>query len=595
MPEQSSLDLGVIGNAAIAALLDGEGGIVWFCVPRLDGDPVFCRLLSGDKPFGEWRIVVPHLVHAEQSYRRNTAILETILTDADGSSVRIVDFAPRFRSQSRVFRPVTLIRVAEPLVGRPRITVRVSPRHGYGAYAATTTRGSNHLRFSLGERALRLTTNMPIAYLESGTPFVLDRPVAFSLGPDEPLSEAPLEMARQFLDQTEAYWIDWTRALSVPLEWQEVVIRAAITLKLCSFEETGGIVAALTTSVPEYGGGGRNWDYRYCWLRDAFFTVRALNRLGATRTMEGYLRYVTNIVGNSADGYLQPLYGLGLESSLAEATAPSLEGYRSLGPVRRGNAAYSQRQNDGYGSLILAIAQSFYDARLPAMGDTALYRRLEPLGQQALRRWSEPDAGLWEYRSRSAVHTHSAMMCWAAADRLARIAARLGLADRFGFWRTAADQMREAILVQAWNPTRGHFVSRFGGEDIDASLLLMPEVGFLAASDARFAATLAVVEKTLRAGHHLYRYRIPDDFGEAASAFSACTFWLIDALARVGRLAEARESFSEMLMHRNRLGLLSEGIRVETGELWGNFPQTYSMVGLINAAIRLSPPWEEAF
>jgi pentatricopeptide repeat protein len=596
----SSLDVGVIGNAAIAALVDRHASLVWMCAQRMDGDPIFCRLLRGacagegdDPEAGAWSIAVEDLQGTEQHYMRNTAIIETLLTDSQGNVLRVRDFAPRFKSAGRIFRPQQIVRIVEPLKGSPRMAMSLRPLHGYGAHVPETTRGSSHIRFLLGDLVMRLTTDAPVDYILDGTPFVVDRPHAFVFGPDERLADAPMTTALSFLDETRNYWIEWTRYLSVPIDWQEVVIRAAITLKLCSNEETGGIVAALTTSLPEYGASGRTWDYRFCWLRDSFFTVKALNWLGATKTMEDYLTYVINIAAGSPDGYLQPLFGLGLERRLDEKKMPSLRGYRDFGPVRSGNAAYTQVQNDGYGSVIMSITQAFFDERLPMVAGEPLFRRLEPLGEQAVRRWDQPDAGIWEFRTRASVHTHSSLMCWAAADRLARIAFKLGIEDRATYWRGHADTIRDGILKRAWNEEQGHFTSSFEGKEIDASLLLLPEFGLIPAKDPRFLATLEAVEGQLRFGMQLYRYRTPDDFGEPETSFTACTFWLIDALARVGRHDEARAIFNDILEHRNHLGLLSEGLRVETGELWGNFPQTYSMVGLINAAMHLSRRWED--
>jgi GH15 family glucan-1,4-alpha-glucosidase len=309
--------------------------------------------------------------------------------------------------------------------------------------------------------------------------------------------------------------------------------------------------------------------------------------------MEDYLGYVSNVAASSPDGYLQPLFGLGLERRLDEAVIGSLPGYRGHGPVRSGNAAYTQVQNDGYGSVILSVIQYFFDERLPTAGDEGLFRRLEPLGEQAVRRWNEPDAGIWEFRTRNGVHTHSAMMCWAACDRLAKIAGKLGLSARAAYWREEAERIRDGALERAWNGELRSFTSTFGGSDLDASLLLMPEIGIVAANDPRFLSTLARCEEHLRFGNHLYRYRAPDDFGEPETAFTACTFWLIDALVRVGRHDDALDVFTDVLGHRNHLGLLSEGMHLDSGELWGNFPQTYSMVGLINAAMSLSRKWTD--
>ncbi|MBL8669130.1 MAG: glycoside hydrolase family 15 protein, partial [Alphaproteobacteria bacterium] len=366
-------------------------------------------------------------------------------------------------------------------------------------------------------------------------------------------------------------------------------------LKLCSFEQTGAIVAALTTSIPEAPGSGRNWDYRFCWLRDAYFVVHALNRLGATRTMEDYLRYITTVMSLQPAADLQPVYGIVPGEPLEERTVATLTGYRGMGPVRIGNQASLQRQNDVYGSVVLAAAQAFFDQRLPVMGDRALFERLETLAQRAEAVAFEPDAGIWEYRGIARIHTHSAAMCWAACDRVAKIARRLGEAAKAERWKESAREIRRVILERAWSQERQSFVSAFEGRDLDASLLLLQEIGLVSAQDPRFLATLDSIGRELRRGPFLLRYAAADDFGLPETSFLVCTFWYIDALAAVGRLDEARALFEQVLTARNHAGLLSEDIDAATGTLWGNLPQTYSMVGLIVSAMRLSKSWEEAF
>jgi GH15 family glucan-1,4-alpha-glucosidase len=425
-------------------------------------------------------------------------------------------------------------------------------------------------------------------------PFLLEKPLDLILGPDEILAGSIDATAREFEERTRDYWTEWSRTLSIPFEWQDAVIRAAIALKLCHFEETGAIVAALTSSIPEAPDTGRNWDYRYCWLRDAYFVIHALNRLGATKTMEGFLSYIENLAA-SADGSLQPVYGIALESDLSERSEPALAGYRGMGPVRVGNQAFLQPQHDVYGSLVLAATHSFFDRRLLHRGGLRLFETLEAFGERAAQLWDQPDAGLWELRTRSRVHTFSAAMCWAACDRLAKIAARLGETARAARWRKEAERIRAGTLERAWCAKRDSFVASFGGDELDASLLLLQEIGFVSADDPRFAGTVAAIEQELRRGPYLLRYAVPDDFGPPRTAFNICTFWYIGALAALGRRDEARELFENMLGRRNALGLLSEDLDPVSGELWGNFPQTYSMVGLINAATRLSRGWEEAF
>jgi pentatricopeptide repeat protein len=592
----STLDLAVIGNCHIAALIDEKARIVWGCFPRLDGDPAFCSLLAGDddERGGFYDVELAGFTHAEQRYLPNSAIVETILHDADGPCVKILDFAPRFEMFRRAFRPMMLIRMLLPLGGGPRLRVRLRPRANYGAAEAAVTYGSNHVRYVLPGVTLRLTTDLSITTVLEERFFILDEPITLILGPDESLADAPSHVGRTFLDQTLAYWETWTRGLSIPFEWQEAVIRAAITLKLCTFEDTGAVVAALTTSIPEAPSSGRNWDYRYCWVRDAYFVVHALNHLGATKTMEQYLHYVINIASEAAEDHLQPLYGISGRQRLTEETVTSLPGYRGMGPVRVGNAAYSQQQNDVYGSIVLASLQFFIDQRLTRRGDLATFHRLEQLGERAARLHDQPDAGLWEYRGRQRVHTFSSVMCWAACDRLARIAHYLGLADRVQYWSGLAERIHRVIEERAWSERLGCFTEAFDREELDASMLLLRPLRFLPPGDPRFESTVRAIEKSLLRGRHVFRYVAADDFGMPETAFNVCNFWYIDALAELGRIDEARSLFEHMLKCRNRHGLLSEDLDPRTQESWGNFPQTYSMVGIIHSASRLSHPWEDA-
>ncbi|MET0742367.1 MAG: glycoside hydrolase family 15 protein [Microvirga sp.] len=601
----SSLDLAVIGNCMIAALVDRRAQIVWSCFPRLDGDPVFSALLdSREEPDdagqrGVFAIDQVGMVTCEQSYIENTAVLVSTMTDSFGNILEITDFIPRFRHFDRTYRPPQLIRRVRALKGRPRIRVRLRPHFEWGSVQPATTRGSNHIRFVGGYTSLRLTTDAPVSYIVEEKPFVVDRPMAFFFGEDEPLRSEAGSTASEFLDRTIDFWRDWVRSLSIPYDWQGPVIRAAITLKLCNFEETGAIVAALTTSVPEAPHTKRNWDYRYCWLRDAYFVIQALNRLGTTKTMEEYLTYIANIVDDvDAMGHqkdMPPLFSITRASNLEEHEAQSLAGYRGMGPVRVGNAAYTQIQNDAYGSIVLASTHAFLDKRMNRTGNDALFEHLEKLGHRAIEVFDQPDAGPWELRTKAAVHTFPSVMCWAACDRLAKIAKAMKRKDRTSFWREQADRMHAVIDTRAYNPETGTFASSYGGRDLDATLLLLAELNFVKPDDPRFIATVEAIGAKLRRGDLLLRYDVEDDFGLMHTAFMICGFWYVDALNAIGRKDEAIEMFERILALRNSFGLFSEDADFTTGELWGNFPQTYSMVGLINSAVRLSRSWEEAF
>jgi GH15 family glucan-1,4-alpha-glucosidase len=568
---------------------------VWGCFPRFDGDPVFCSLLNPVADQGYFAIELADCERTEQQYMENTAIFVTRLYDSSGGAVEITDFAPRFDQFGRTFRPMMIVRRLRRLTGSPRLTLRLRPAFDYGAGTPEVTWGSNHIRYVTSGLVLRLTTDVSLAAILREATFFLEDTATLLLGADETIHEAAGEVGRHFLEATTRYWQEWARNLAIPFEWQEAVIRAAITLKLNAYEDTGAIIAAMTTSIPEAAGSGRNWDYRYCWLRDGYFVVNALNRLGATHMMERHLAYIINIAANSGGGPLQPVYGIDGRADLGEGEKHSLAGYRGMGPVRVGNLAHRQVQHDVYGSAILAATHVFFDQRLTRRGDEALFKKLEPIGQQARLCYDQPDAGLWELRGSARIHTFSAVMCWAACDRLARIARQLGLLERATYWNDQAALMRHTIGSRAWNDRRGCFVATFEGETVDASLLLLVEIGFLDAADPRFAATVGVIEKDLRKGDFIFRYLEKDDFGEPENAFLVCTFWYVNALVALDRRQEARDLFDRLLACRNRHGLLAEHIDPRSGEQWGNFVQTYSMVGLINAAMRLSIRWDQAF
>ncbi|HWD49124.1 MAG TPA: glycoside hydrolase family 15 protein [Rhizomicrobium sp.] len=588
------LDLAVIGNCRTAALLDTKARLLWWCFPRFDGDPVFSRLLAGNEEKGFCDIILDRFAHTKSEYERNTPIVTTILTSEDGSSLRITDYAPRFRNFGRITRAPQLVRIIEPLSGLPRITLRVRPTQNYGETTPRGVLGSNHIRYGLGDHALRMTTDAPLSCIDRESPFLLTHPLHIVFGPDEPFPDELFIACRNMLDRTREYWLEWVRRLSIGYDWQEALIRAAITLKLSNFEETGAIVAAHTTSLPEAPGSGRTWDYRYCWLRDAYFVVKALNRIGATRTMEDFISYTFGIASADTDE-LKPCYSIVPNETLPEWIAPNLTGYQNHGPVRVGNAAVDQVQHDAYGSVILAATPMFFDRRLPRPAGLSEFQLIEKLGTKSAELALEPDAGIWEYRGRKRVHIHSAAVCWAGVSRVGAIAARLGLTERAQHWHHIADMIQHTVLKRCWNEKRNAYTVAEGSDDLDASVLLLPELGLIEGNDPRFISTVDAVMKELIRENHVMRYAGEDDFGRPETAFLVCRFWLIDALWSLGRVSEARDMFKTALDYRNHYGLLSEDVDPRTGTLWGNIPQTYSMAGLITSGMRLSRSWEDRY
>ena len=594
----NNLSLGLIGNSRTNALIDQNASIVWWCYPYFASDPICSSLLSPEpkgREVGFIDVVCDNILMSRQTYERNTAILTTLFEGKDGFKFKVTDFAPRFQQHGRLYAPSTLVRIIERVEGRPRIAIRIRPTFNYASEEPEIRTGAHHISYIGSTQSMRVTTNAAASVILTEQLFYLSESITLIMGPDQTVESAPRELGRTLLEQTRAYWTSWVRNLAIPFEWQSAVIRAAITLRLNTFDDTGAIIAAVTTSIPEAANSGRNWDYRFCWLRDAYFVVSALNSMGATGPMLRYLDYILNILADTRDAPIQPVYGIHREAILEELEAPNLLGYRMMGPVRVGNQAYLQIQNDVFGAAVLACTHAFFDSRLEQAADMHIYRDLERMGELAIRNYDMPDAGIWELRGTRRVHTFSSVMCWAACDRLGTIAKKLGLEDRAAYWIEHARMIHDEICRRAWNSELNSFVSTFGGDRLDASLLLMGELRFMEPDDPRFINTIAAVEKHLRRGDYLLRYDEEDDFGYPETAFIICTFWWILALTYIGEKERARALFENILSKRNHLGLLSEDLDPETGELWGNFPQTYSMVGVVMCAIRLSKPWHDAF
>lgn len=589
-PGTSSLDLALVGNGTIGMLIDAAGTVVWGCVPGFDGDPVFCSLLQGGGGESRFDIELAGMMRSEQEYIRDTPILITRLFDANGGAVEVTDFAPCFERDGDIFCPMMLVRRVSAIRGKPVIRVRVNPTTGYGCNARSHSyrEDTHHITYS-GEPALRLTTDASPHAIIGQAEFPLSGTVSLVLGSDESLRSEVSDMTDDFLEATAAYWRRWSASLKTPRKWRDATVRAAITLKLNVSEQTGAIIAAMTTSIPEAPESGRNWDYRYCWPRDAYFVVRALARLGDLRTTERYLAWLLDRA-DAGDSRLKPMYRIDGGPIPDEHEAECLSGYRGMGPVRIGNAAHEQIQHDIYGEAILAAAPLFTGPKHSRSGNGELFLRLERLGENAARLYDQPDAGLWELRGTTRVHTFSSMLCWAACDRLSAYAAHLDLDDRAQYWGDRARHIREEILRRSWNVRLNSFTASMEGDSLDASLLLMAQLGFVEPDDPRFAGTVAAIERDLRHGDFVYRYVERDDFGRPENAFLVCTFWYIDALGRMGRKDEARSLFENVLAARNPHGLLAEDLDPGTLELWGNFVQTYSMAGVIDCAMDLPEP-----
>lgn len=563
--------------------------MVWCCLPRFDSEPVFSALLD-EEAGGRFQIAPESGERGEQTYLENTNVLETRFETRAGS-FRILDFAPRFSQFDRLFRPTQLFRIVEPLSGTPRIRVTCEPRHGWAKTEPERVAGSNHIRYEGFASHLRLTSDVPVSYL-NGQPFALTTRKHLVMSWGAPVEEALAPLASRFLGETIRYWQAWVKRCNVPPAFQAEVIRSALVLKLHCFEDTGAIVAAMTSSLPEAPGSGRTWDYRYCWLRDAYYSLGAFRLLGQFEEREHFVNYLFDVAGGAPDLRLAPLYRIDGRSDLGESVLDHWPGYEGNRPVRVGNAAAEHIQNDIFGEMVLALAPVYLDERFQAERSSQAFELLKGLARRAIAVAGTPDAGIWEYRTSWTPQTFSTLMCWAGADRMARVA-RLhepGLAAEF---EQAAEGIHEQILREAWSDKLGAFASSHGGHDLDASLLQMATLRLLPRDSPQMHRTIDAIRDGLSHDGWLHRYRADDGFGRPEVAFVICSFWLVEALAKTGRIEEAREVMSRIQDASSPLGLLAEDFDTRERRMWGNFPQAYSHVGLIHAAFAASPSWSE--
>ena len=583
-------DLGIIGNCSYNALLR-DGSVEWLCWPRPDSSFVFGPLLDRERG-GAFAVEGVDTEVVRQEYLENTNVLRTLFR-GPGGEFELLDFAPRFHLYDRFFKPSMLVRILRPLAGEPRARVRCRPTYDYGLQEVGSWRASNHIEYSGFPTPVRLTTNVPLTYVEDERPFLLesDRHLVLTWG--EPLEAGLEETAERFLERTLDYWRRWVKGTRVPRDYQSEVIRSALALKLHQYEDTGALLAATTTSLPEYPGSGRTWDYRFCWLRDAYFTLNALERLGHSEEMERFLEYLRNIAEED-EGVLQPAYRINGDRDAEERVLEHLAGYRGDGPVRVGNQAFEHVQNDVYGEMVLAVSRLFLDTRFVGeIPPRTAVEIVENLLDQIERRAEEPDAGLWEFRGRTRLHSFSVLMHWAGARRAVEVAEALDAVELAARARDVEQRAAEILETRCWNDEIGAITQVAGEPQLDAALLLAVHLGYFPPDDPRAISHVDAIRKALAVdGGLLRRYSVEDDFGETRAAFTVCTFWLVEALALIGRTDEAKELFDRLLTLDNGLGLYSEDLLPDTLEQTGNFPQTYSHVGLINAAFRLSRRWD---
>lgn len=583
--EKHIYQTGLIGNCSYLAHVNKNTNISWLCWPRFDSSFVFGSLLDSKKG-GEFSIMPSGDYTSEQYYLENTNILCTEIT-SDKGKYRVTDFAPRFNQYDRYFKPLMLIRKIEPLEGDPHIKIKCEPVYNYGKCQLGIVRGSNHIEYTGCGEKLRLSTDATISYIVEDQFFILKEIKYLFLTYGEPLEAPIVDTAERFLNETTSYWRTWIKRSSIGDFYQDYVIRSALALKIHQYEDTGAFIAASTTSLPEFPGSGRNWDYRFCWLRDTYYVINALHHIGHFEETERYFDYITDISYEEGLRY-QPLYSISRQKNLVEEIADHLEGYLGNGPVRIGNQAYEHIQNDIYGQALISLLPLYTDHRFVFSERKDSAKLVEVALKRIEHTIDEKDAGIWEFRNSAYMHCYSNLFQWAGCSAAAKIAKTINnkeLEDKANSLMKRAS----AHIENCYDPVRKVYTHAVGSPHLDASTLQLIMMNYLDPQSERAKDHLIALEKELKTPNGLfYRYLHADDFGKPETTFLICAFWYVEALACVGRIEDAIREFEKLMQYSNHLMLFSEDVDEATGSQWGNFPQAYSHVGLMNAAYRIA-------
>lgn len=585
----NNLNYGIIGNCRSAALISDRGSIEWCCLPEFDSSSVFAKILDSEIG-GSFEIHTSDDYSVSQKYIENTSILVTTFSNGT-DAFEINDFMPRYRKNKGGYQaPPEIIRYLKKISGEPVFKVIYNPRLEYASGKTVSFVKNDHIVSLTGSTkfdSLFLYSNLDLQKIADGSEIILEKDSFLLLGYNEKIfipSQAKIHLE---FERTKTYWLEWNDKTTEYKKYNEQISRSAITLKLLSYEKTGAVLAAATTSLPETIGEVRNWDYRFCWIRDASMVVKVVSELGHKKMAKDYLQFIVDLTPTK-DEKLQIMYGINKEKKLTEETLDHLSGYMGSKPVRIGNAAYSQRQNDIYGILMDVIYQQLITFSNDTENGEELWNITKGIVWVVSRHWQEPDKGIWEFRTEERHFTFSKILCWTAIDRAIKVAKILGKKYKAEKWEPLAAEIKEDIMKNAWKESVQAFTQSYGSDELDTSVLLMESYGFIDAMDPKYIATVKAIERDLSNDGLLYRYKNKDDFGLPSSSFTICTFWFINSLYKIGETKKAEKLFKKLLSYSNHLGLFSEDIDFETKRLLGNFPQAYSHLALIETAINLS-------
>lgn len=585
-----NLNYGVIGNCRSAALVSEKGSMEWLCLPQFDSSSVFCSLLDEEKG-GSFQIIPKYPERITQSYIPRTNILTTRFQCSDGIFL-VQDFMPRYLNPTSegYYIPPDVIRYFECIVGTPEFVLRYDPKLEYAHYETKSFIEEDYIKsYTVGGSydSSYLYSSFNRRDILEGNTIKLEKDEFCLFSYNQKLLPQDTRRAKLKLERTKVYWLNWAERTTSYKFFNEEIVRSALTLKLLSYDKSGAILAAVTTSLPEIIGEERNWDYRFCWIRDASMVVKIMTSLGHYRMAKRYLRFIIDIMPDK-DEKMQIMYGINGEKKLTEMELSHLAGYEHSVPVRTGNAAYKQKQNDIYGILLDVIYQHFEIYEISLEHSEELWTIVRNVITVVGENWQKPDRGLWEIRRENRHFTFSKVLCWTAVDRAVKIATLLQRNLYIDEWSKLRDEIHDDIHEKAWSEKKQSFTQAYGSEDMDASLLLMESYGFIDAKDEKYMKTVSAIQAELEQDGLMFRYRNKDDFGAPKSAFTICSFWLINALFKIGRKKEAISKFGKLLSYSNHVGLFSEDLDFETKRMLGNFPQAYSHLALIETAINIS-------
>ena len=583
----TNLDYGIIGNCKSAALISKRAELVWLCLPVFDSASVFASLLDSEKG-GSFSFQVDEKYHYKQTYIPKTNILCTTFSNGT-DAFEVLDFMPRYKTENSLedhYAPSDLIRYVRKISGNPELVVDYNPKLEYAREETFTQKRKNYIKSFTKKGnydSLYLYSNLEQEVIFKKKKVQISEDIFFLVSYNQKLINQTIDRAYLKLQRTKIYWFNWSERTIHYNNYNKEILRSALVLKILSYEKTGAVLAALTTSLPETIGEVRNWDYRFCWIRDASMVINAMIKTGHGTVARKFMNFLIDIVSDK-DEKIQIMYGINREKNLKEFTLPHLSGYMNSAPVRIGNAAYKQKQHDIYGILMEVIYQQFNLFHVSLQNSEELWTITRSIIRTVEKNWKKPDRGIWELRTEQRHFTFSKLLCWVALDRGVKVAYLTGNTEYVKKWEKLRNIIQSDIYTNAWNEDKQAFTQAYENDDLDSSTLLMAEFGFIDPKDPKYISTVKATQKELCHKGLIYRYKNSDDFGLPSSSFTICTFWMIQALFNIGERDQAKTMFEHLLTCSNHLGLFSEDIDFETRRLLGNFPQAYSHLALIETA-----------